>query len=293
MMSGADIFHQGRHRWRGHRPPKGDDDMKRPTLQALFVGAGAVVIAAGIAVGVVVAGGATASATSPVAAKAAKPADWQMNATAIEACSCPMFCQCYFNAHPAGHHEHGGKETHFCRANLAYRVNQGHYGPTSLAGAKFWLVNDLGGDFSKGHMDWNVLYFDKTLTPAQRAGIQEIVGHLFPVTWNSNRTAEASIDTWEYNDQSAHATMDGGKTAEVKLVRTSAANGPGPVVLKNVHYWGAPRNDGFIMMPNDVEAYRVGPKAFEYKGTNGFLITVDIASQDIKPAPAAAKSTTR
>ena len=28
---------------------------------------------------------------------------WAMNATVIEACSCPMFCQCYFNAEPAGH----------------------------------------------------------------------------------------------------------------------------------------------------------------------------------------------
>jgi hypothetical protein len=31
-------------------------------------------------------------------------------------------------------------------------------------------------------------------------------------------------------------------------------------------------------MPNVVEAYRVGPKAFEYKGTNGFMITFDVTS---------------
>jgi hypothetical protein len=34
-------------------------------------------------------------------------------------------------------------------------------------------------------------------------------------------------------------------------------------------------------MPNEVEAYRVGPKAFEHKGTNGFMITVDINSKDV------------
>jgi hypothetical protein len=108
------------------------------------------------------------------------------------------------------------------------------------------------------------------------------------VKWNSNKTAEASIDVWQYDDTSAHATLDGGKTAEVKLARPATANGPGPVVLKNLRYWGAPRNDGFVMMPNEVEAYRVGPKAFEYKGTNGFLITVDISSKDVA-AQAAAK----
>jgi hypothetical protein len=34
------------------------------------------------------------------------------------------------------------------------------------------------------------------------------------------------------------------------------------------------------MMPNEVEAYRVGPKAFEFKGTNGSLITIDLTSND-------------
>jgi len=268
--------------------------MKTLTSRGMLAVVATVAVLAGVA-GIVAAASAAgaAAAAAPGAtppASGAKAADWAMNATAIEACSCPMFCQCYFNAKPAGHHEHGGQEAHFCRANLAYKVNQGHYGATSLAGAKFWLSNDLGGDFSKGHMDWNVLTFDKALTPEQRAGVQEIVGHLFPVTWNSSRTAVASIDTWEYNETSAHATMDGGKTAEVKLARTASANGPGPVVLKNLRYWGAPRNDGFIMMPNEVEAYRVGPKAFEYKGTNGFLITVDISSKDVAPAPAKAAS---
>jgi len=36
-------------------------------------------------------------------------------------------------------------------------------------------------------------------------------------------------------------------------------------------------------MPNTVEAYRVGPKAFEYKGTNGFMITWDMSSKDVPP----------
>ena len=66
-------------------------------------------------------------------AQNAKPAtpDWALNATIIEACSCPMFCQCYFNTKPAahaGHEDHGAMAEHFCRANFAYRVNKGHYG---------------------------------------------------------------------------------------------------------------------------------------------------------------------
>jgi hypothetical protein len=229
------------------------------------------------------------AALVPSPATSAGPAtDWAMNATVIEACSCPMFCQCYFNAEPAGHvaagHEaHGAK--HFCRANNAYKVNKGHYGTTSLDGAKFWIATDLGGDFSATppQMDWAVLYFDKSLSPAQREGIGAILGKVFPVKWNSFQTAEASIDKWEFTKDEAHALLDGGKSGEVKLKRFAGMTAE-PVVIKNLRYWGAPRNDGFIMMPNVVEAYRVGPKAFEYKGSNGFMLTLDISSKDFAQA---------
>ena len=38
-----------------------------------------------------------------------------------------------------------------------------------------------------------------------------------------------------------------------------------------------------------LEAYRSGDEAFEFKGTNGFMITFDIASSDVAPAAAAKK----
>jgi hypothetical protein len=213
-------------------------------------------------------------------------ADWALNATVIEACSCPMFCQCYFNTKPAAHHDHSGSAGHFCRANLAFRVNRGHYGPTRLDGAKFWVSNDLGGDFSQGKMDWAVLTFDKALSPRQREGVEALVKHVFPVQWNSFTTAEGVVDKWEFTKDEAHALLDGGKTAEVKLKRFAGMTDE-PIVIKNLKYWGVPRHEGFVLMPNDVEAYRVGPKAFEYKGTNGFMITFDMTSQDVV-APGAA-----
>jgi hypothetical protein len=224
-------------------------------------------------------------ATAPQAARAAGP-EWAANMTVIEACSCPMFCQCYFNPKPAphgGHEGHGAR--HFCRANNAYKVNRGHYGPTSLDGARFWIATDLGDDFSDGEMDWAVLYFDKALSQPQRDAIRAITGHLFPVKWRSFKTAEGSIDKWEYTKDEAHALLDGGRTAEVKLKRFPGMTSE-PVVIKNLVYWGAPRNDGFVLMPNEVEAYRVGPNAFEFKGTNGFMLTLDLTSKDIKTAAA-------
>src|SRR4030088_377633 len=97
-------------------------------------------------------------------------ADWAINATAIEACSCPHFCMCYFNSHPAAHQDHGKME-HYCRFNIAYKINKGDYGPTDLSDAKFWLSGYLGGNFSPRQMDWVVVPFDKSVTGEQRAAL--------------------------------------------------------------------------------------------------------------------------
>jgi hypothetical protein len=219
------------------------------------------------------------------AAHTAPGQDWSFNGTTIEACTCPMFCQCYFNTKPAGHHTHEGGEKHYCKFNMAYKINKGHYGKTALDGAKFWVSGDLGGDFGTGQTDWAVVTFDKKTTPQQREAIGAILGHVFPVKWGSLQTAEGSIDKWEITPTGAHATLDGGKTAEVKLSQPATKMNAGkPAVLHNVKYFAAARNDGFIMMPNEVQAYRVGEKAFESKGTNGFLITIDMNSRDVKPA---------
>ena len=229
----------------------------------------------------------------PAAAKQAAT-DWAMNATIIEACSCPMFCQCYFSSKPAAHsgkgHEghagHGEGREHFCKFNNAYRVNKGHFGDVSLDGAKFWLNGDLGDEFSDGEMDWASLTFDPSVKPEQRAGIITIVRHLMPVKWKSFTVAKDAPIDWQADKDQALAKLDGGKASEISLKRWPG-NTNEPVVIQNLKYWGAPRNDGFVLMPNQVEATRKvpqGKKPYEFKGTNGFMITFDITSKDVAPA---------
>lgn len=218
----------------------------------------------------------------PSTQKAGEP-EWALNATIIEACSCPMFCQCYFNTKPAGHAGHGGGETHYCKFNNAFRVNKGHYGNVKLDGAKFWVAGDLGGDFSEGKMDWAVLTFDSAVTKDQRDAIAKILGHVYPVNWNSFTIAKDAQMEWQAGKDRSVARLDGGKTAEVILNRYPGMSND-PIVITNLRYFGVPRNDGFIMMPNEVEAYRAGDKAFEYKNSNGFMITIDINSNDVKKA---------
>lgn len=228
--------------------------------------------------------------------KAAAPA-WSMNATIIEACSCPMFCQCYFAPKPAAHgkasadgHQHGESE-HFCRANNVFRVNKGMHGTTKLDGAKFWISMDLGDDFTDGEMKWAILTFDPSVTPAQREGIKAAIGHLYPVKWQSFEVASDLPVEWSHTGDRAVAKLDGGKAGEVVLNAAAVGrNGTEPAVIKNLKYWGAPRHEGFVLMPNEVEAYRLGANAFEFKGTNGFMITFDITSKDVAAAANGGKS---
>lgn len=214
--------------------------------------------------------------------KAPGNAGWSMNATTIESCSCPMFCPCYFQTSPAGHN-HGGKTEHYCTFNMGYKVNRGYYGKTKLDGALFWLAGDLGSNWSQGNTDWVVVTFDPSVTAEQRDGISKILARVFPVKWKSMKVAPDAKIEWKATVERAEARLDGGKAGEVVLKRNPGMTS-GPTVISNLRYFGAPRNNGFILMPNEVNAYRTGDKPFETRGTNGFMITIDISSKDFPKA---------
>lgn len=207
-------------------------------------------------------------------------ADWRLNATLIEACSCHMFCPCYFGTIPSAH-GHGDTAEHYCRFNMAYRVNPGsRFGNVTLDGIKLWIAGDLGADFSKG-ANWAEITFEPTATKEQRTAITTIVPNVYPVTWQSFTVGKDAAIEWAATKDRAEARLDAGRAAHVVLKRNPGMT-TDPVVISNLRYFGAPRNTGFILMPNEVEAYRVGAKPFEYKGTNGFMITYDITSEDVK-----------
>ena len=213
-------------------------------------------------------------------------ADWSFNATIIEACSCPNPCPCNFNntkpAAHSGHDDHGATVEYFCRFNRAFKINKGNFGATKLDGVKFWMAGDLGGDFSHDQADWGVLNFEPSVTKNQRDGIRTILDYLYPVKWNSFAVGRDGTIDWKAGQDRAEASLDGGTSAELVLKRADGMT-TDPIIIKNLKYDAAPRNDGFILMPNEVQAYRAGEKVFEFNGTNGFMITIDMTSKDVKP----------
>ena len=71
----------------------------------------------------------------------------------------------------------------------------------------------------------------------------QICAHLFPVKWNSLTTAEGDI-AWTAGKEEAYATLDGGKSNEVRLKKFKGTGGEA-VVIRNLPYWGVKRHEGF------------------------------------------------
>jgi hypothetical protein len=228
-----------------------------------------------------------AVAHSRVLAQQAKPAapEWSVNATIIEACSCSMFCPCYFSTKPSPEHEgHGGGGKHYCQFNMGYRVNRGSYGTVKLDGIKFWIAGDLGDDFGDNQTEWAEVTFEPTVTKEQRDAVAAILlgpGHIYPWKWSSFTVGKDAPVEWKATKEGAEARLDGGKGGEIILAHNPTAMSGDQTVISNLKYFGAARNDGFILMPTQSHAYRVGPKPFEFKGTNGFMITIDMTSKDV------------
>ena len=211
--------------------------------------------------------------TSSAQEKSSKP-DFDMTASYIEACSCDMFCPCYFNTHSTNHMDEHHMDAHFCRANLVLKVDKGYYKETKLDGSKVWIATDLGSDWSTGKDSWLVVNFDPSVSKEQQTAMADILSQLYPIPWQKKGVDTAAF-SWNVDTKAgvAHAKMDSGK-AEVLLERVKGDNPSQEVVVNNLKYWGAQSNDGFRMWKSQHEAFEGGGHKFSYDGTNGFLITI-------------------
>jgi hypothetical protein len=120
--------------------------------------------------------------TTSAQEKSSKP-EFDMTASYIEACSCDMFCPCYFNTHSTNHMDEHQMDAHFCRANLVLKVDKGYYKETKLDGAKVWIATDLGSDWSTGKDSWLVVNFDPSVSKEQQAALADILGQVYPIPW--------------------------------------------------------------------------------------------------------------
>lgn len=187
---------------------------------------------------------------------------WSVKADYIEACSCNLFCQCYFSTAPEG--------GEFCEFNNAVKIREGHVGDTKVDGLKFWLSGDLGADFSKGDMKSAVVTFDTGTTQAQKDAIVFLVNKIYPVKWAKVVTDEAPI-TWDRDGNNGHASL--GNKGDVKLSGVVGADGK-LAVIHNLKYWGADKNTGFELA-HSTHFYKGNGFDYSEENKNGFFITVE------------------
>jgi len=202
-------------------------------------------------------------------------ADFEITASYIEACSCDMFCPCYFNMHATEHMDEHHMDAQFCRANLVLKVDKGHYKETKLDGAKVWLGSDLGSDWSTGKDSWLVANFDPSVSKEQEAALLDVLTQLYSAIPFQKKGVSHTAFSWEVDTKSgvAHAKMADGK-GEVVLERVAGSKPGEEVVMHNLKYWSAQSNDGFRMWESKHEAFEGDGHKFAYDGTNGFLITI-------------------
>jgi hypothetical protein len=208
------------------------------------------------------------------ATAAAADVPWQVRIQYIEACSCDLFCPCYFNNHAS----HQGTGEHSCNFNNVGRVLKGKYGDLNLTGLKFWLSGDLGADWaSKGQADWLVATFEPKATKEQKDALMAVLGKIYPVKWNSVQFDTSEINwTLSPDGKTAHAKMSSGK-GEVTLSRAAGADPNKAPQVANTRYFASTWNGPFNLYYSD-HKYNGFGKAYELHHANGFVITIEHTS---------------
>jgi hypothetical protein len=189
---------------------------------------------------------------------------WSIKASYIEACSCELFCACYFNTAP---------DKDFCKFNNAIMITSGHAGNVKLDGIKFWMAGDLGGDFTKGFREV-IVTFEPSATKEQVDGTMAIIAKLYPGEWGSVKVAEERMPImWEVNGHNGHAKLGDGK-AEVKLAGFVGNDGKTLVKINNLTYWGAQKNNGFVLAKG-THHYKGEGLDYSFEDSNGFFIDIE------------------
>jgi hypothetical protein len=212
-----------------------------------------------------------AAASAQTKTTDAQATTWTFRADNIEACSCELFCPCYWSPTP---------DKDFCKFNMAYNVKEGHYGKTNLAGLKFWVSGDLGDNFGDGETEIAQFAFEPSATQEQMDGVLAILGEIFPVKWKKVAGVERTTIAWRKEADKAYAKRADAK-GEVTLSFVKGNDGKMPVVINNLTYFGAKKNHGFNLARAKHNA-NVGEDSFTFDGTTGFFIDVE-SSGIVKP----------
>jgi hypothetical protein len=91
--------------------------------------------------------------------------DWSIKGQEIATCNCNWGCPCQFNALPSNGN---------CRATMAIRIDEGHFGDVKLDGLKIAAVLAWPGAVHQGHGEAQFI-IDERATPDQHEALLKIM----------------------------------------------------------------------------------------------------------------------
>ncbi len=94
---------------------------------------------------------------------------WSLRGEYMESCNCDYLCPCVYT-NPQGPATYDN-----CMAVLVFRIDDGRFGATDLAGLKFALVIRSGKVMADGNWVFGAVV-DETADPAQRQALSAIAG---------------------------------------------------------------------------------------------------------------------
>jgi hypothetical protein len=169
-----------------------------------------------------------------------------------------------------------------CRYNRVLVVESGEMNNVLLDGARFWMAGEkVAGSAADTH-DWAVVTFDPAVMLEQRTALLTIVRALYPLQWIAFTVGNPSpVELAESGDGTA-ARLGEGALAELSLVEGKGARAlPSGEALR---YGDAARIRQAADRPSRSQAYRDGAKRFEAGPGGGFVITLEMSSDEARPA---------
>jgi Protein of unknown function (DUF1326) len=203
-----------------------------------------------------------------VVVPSAQEKDWYIKAHIDEACSCNLFCPCYFNPEPDGDR---------CNFNNVFTVEKGYYGDVKLDGMEVWVSGNLNGQLAKG-FDGVVLAFEPSATKEQVEAFAAVAARLYVLPIAKVNTEDRTAITITH-DVAKHVASRADNKGHVVLALPgpSAMDGKTPPVMQNLQYFGAQRNAGFKLYKG-THRYKGHGYDYSYENKNGFTIDVEAGS---------------
>lgn len=164
--------------------------------------------------------------------------EWKIKGELALNCNCDLFCPCVVSLGEA-------KPTQgYCQTWLAVRIDDGHWGATSLKGVNIAAIIDIPGRMGEG--GWSVgLYIDESASDEQARALEMIMSGAAKGTTGLFKLLVANFLGTQrmpvtYEADGTERTVTAGRKIMATIRQIDGASPNEPVTVQNTSYWMGP-----------------------------------------------------